>query len=76
MIRLNDLIRVASGEAYQDSREPGLTIGDIVMLNSGGPRMMIVDILDDGRVVAAWRDGDAVVEHSFPRLGVHRVSPL
>jgi len=57
--------------------EPPFAIGNIVMLNSGGPKMMIVENHDADRVTAAWLDETGQpYESSFPRVALHRVSPI
>lgn len=58
-----------------DLREPPLLLGNLVVLRSGGPRMMVVDT-DGETVVTAWRDGEGCCEASFPTLCLHRVSPF
>lgn len=69
----NDLVVVFIPEAYQDPREPPLFTGNYVRLNSGGPRLMVVDTTDDA-VTVAWRDRDgAVHERDFPSVCVHRI---
>jgi uncharacterized protein YodC (DUF2158 family) len=40
-------------------------IGQLVMLNSGGPFMLIVDVLDDGHLVCAWKQGTRTWEATF-----------
>ena len=58
--------------AKNELREPQFRIGDMVRLNSGGPRMMIVDV-NRNSVTAAWRDEDGhALEHSFPVACVRR----
>src|SRR6476620_4328956 len=37
---------LASASGFKDEREPPLRLGDIVQLNSGSPRMMVVDTVD------------------------------
>ncbi|HSC17363.1 MAG TPA: hypothetical protein VLC74_00465 [Rhizomicrobium sp.] len=67
---------IAKPVGLEERREPQLRLGDITQLNSGGPRMMVVDIENDG-IVAAWRDNDgAALEGEFPASCVQRVSPL
>ena len=50
-------------------------IGDIVRLNSGGPRMIVVDI-DGGSIVAAWYGLDFVKEAAFLPACIHHVDTL
>ena len=74
--RTSDLIRVAGAKSYQDAREPQLQLGNLVQLNSGGPRMMVVDSVDDS-ITAAFHDSEGnVQELTLPRSCIHRVSPL
>lgn len=69
----DELKLVFIAESYQDSREPPLFTGNYVRLNSGGPRLMVVDTTDNS-VTVAWRDRDGVVhEHDFPPVCVHRI---
>lgn len=59
--------------AKNQLREPSFRIGDLVRLNSGGPRMMIVDVHANS-VTAAWRDKDGhALERAFPISCVYRV---
>jgi uncharacterized protein YodC (DUF2158 family) len=72
VIRPNDLVLVAATESFQDSREPLLSTGNFVRLNSGSPRLLVVDTSDDA-VIVAWRDSAMLVhEHEFPRACLHR----
>lgn len=74
---VKDLIIVGNAEDFRDSREPPLRIGDVVRLNSGSPRWLLVDMDGGGNVTVSWRDEKGVVhEHTLPELCVHRVSPL
>jgi uncharacterized protein YodC (DUF2158 family) len=64
---------MTQAEFINDDREPPLRIGDIVRLNSGGPRCLVVDF-SDSTVVVAWRDpNQGIVEREFPRDCFHRV---
>jgi uncharacterized protein YodC (DUF2158 family) len=67
-----DLKLVKRAEEFQDPRQPPLTIGNVVMLNSGGPKSMVVDITPD-TVTVAWTNDGEVHEHEFPIQCVHRV---
>lgn len=49
-----------------------LHIGDRVALNSGGPVMLVVDIVPAG-VVASWRDAKRSYESLFSRVCLRRV---
>jgi uncharacterized protein YodC (DUF2158 family) len=76
LFRASDLAKIAAAESFQHPSESLLRIGSIIQLNSGGPKMMVVDY-DGINVLAAWRDSEgAVQEGSFPPACVHRVSPL
>ena len=57
----SDLRRVASAESFQIKGEPPLRIGDLVVLNSGGPVCLVVDV-NDGLVDVEWRRPDGSVE--------------
>jgi uncharacterized protein YodC (DUF2158 family) len=70
--RASNLLLVAPAADFQSESEACLGIGDIVVLNSGSPKMMIVDINPHGTVIAAWRGGEA----SFSSACLHRVSPF
>ena len=73
---ISKLVRIADASTFQHRAEPTLRIGDIVQLNSGGPRMMVVD-LEDVTITAAWPDGHGgSVEETFALGCVHRISPL
>lgn len=50
----NELVKI--GDAYAWPEPP--TIGAAVELNSGGPRMVIVDLDGDDRI-CAWAGGEA-----------------
>jgi uncharacterized protein YodC (DUF2158 family) len=64
---------IARAEDFNDPREPVLRIGDVVMANSGGPPMMVVDF-DDKTVTCAWRmDDGSASEAAWPRPCVHRM---
>jgi uncharacterized protein YodC (DUF2158 family) len=73
VIRTNDLVLVATAESFQDNREPPLSTGNFVRLNSGSPRLLVVDTSDDA-VTVAWRDGAGLIhEQDFPRACLHRL---
>lgn len=66
---------IRSGESFRDSREPPLFTGNFVRLNSGGPKLLVVDDSHAHHVVVAWRDRDGLVhEQDFPRSSVHRIT--
>lgn len=71
------IVLVASRDEFQSPHEPPLALGDIVSVNSGGPKMMVVDLNGDGIAVVSWRDGEGVPQElSIPLACLHRVSPL
>jgi uncharacterized protein YodC (DUF2158 family) len=78
MIPANELAMVAASESFRDPREPPLSTGNYVRLNSGGPRLLVVEAdtdTDTDSVVVAWRDnGGAVHEQEFPRACLHRLA--
>src|ERR1022692_3573271 len=65
--------RLTTAESFRGPCEPKLRIGDVVMINSGGPESIVVD-LEGNRVTVAWRDkcGDVhemtLPEPCFPRV--------
>lgn len=71
-IGIHNLRHIASSAEFQDIREPGFRIGDLVRLNSGGPIMMVVDI-DGSKVTTAWATSGQVAECSWFRPCLHRV---
>ena len=73
----NAITLVAASEDFQRQHKLPLQLGDIVSLNSGGPRMMIVDLDGDGGSAVSWWGADgATQEMSIPLACLHRVSPL
>lgn len=69
----SELKLIASAESFHDVREPPLSTGNFVRLNSGGPLLMVVDVEAD-RITVAWRDAAGQAhECEFPRPCVHRV---
>lgn len=67
---------VQSGDDFQNTAEPDLTIGTIVRLNSGGPAMLVVDFEPDGKYVCGYKDGEKTTEITLPRECIHRVRDL
>jgi len=77
VFRIEDLEVVGSPEDYQDVRDKPLGIGSLVQLNSGGPRLLVVDLDTEGRLTAAWRDASGgEQEISLPAVCFHRISPV
>jgi hypothetical protein len=57
-----------------DEREPPLAVGNYARLNSGSPRLLVVDTAGDDAVTVAWRDdSDEVHERVFPRVCLRRL---
>jgi uncharacterized protein YodC (DUF2158 family) len=54
----NSLISLGTSEDFNDPREPQLTIGNVVMLNSGGPPMLVVDFWEEMRTPGIFQDED------------------
>ncbi len=51
-------------------------VGARVRLNSGGPEMLVVDLLGSMAVVASWRDSNGCVQEGlFPNQCVQGCSP-
>jgi uncharacterized protein YodC (DUF2158 family) len=56
---------------------PALRIGNIVVLNSGGPRMMVVDIGEGSRVTVSWQTpAGETREMEIPTACLYRCSIL
>lgn len=64
------LMVLATSESLQDSREPQLTIGDLVVLNSGGPVSLIVGETED-KFTVAWQY-EQVYEYTAYKACFHR----
>lgn len=63
---------VAPASVFRFEHEPPVGVGSVVRLNSGGPRMLVVDI-DGDSLTTAWRGSDGgITEATLPRLCVHR----
>lgn len=74
---IKDLVTIQPASDFRDSREPSLRVGDVVRLNSGSPKWLLVDLDGLGNVTVAWRDESGVVqEHTLPESCIHRVSVL
>jgi hypothetical protein len=60
-----------------DEQEPPLTVGNYARLNSGGPKLLVVDTdLGErpGTVTVAWRESSyEVYERVFPRNCLRRL---
>jgi hypothetical protein len=68
-----DLILVKSG-ADLKPHEPPLAIGETVTLLDGETDLLVVDLVDDDRVVVAWSDGFGVIrERSIASIILERV---
>ena len=73
----NGIKLVAASEDFYNPHEPAFKLGDIVSLNSGGPRAMIVDLDSVGCVTVSWcNEAGKVMEELFPIPCLYRVSPL
>jgi uncharacterized protein YodC (DUF2158 family) len=47
-------------------------VGDVVQLNSGGPKMTVANVQTDGNVRCAWFSPDGKLENAvFPPDGLH-----
>lgn len=76
MIRVDQLEAVSPAESFRDAREPPLSTGNVVRLNSGSPRLMVVNI-DGSAITVAWLDEDGGVhEREFRRECLHRAAVL
>jgi len=66
------LTLAAAAESFCDIREPPLFVGNWAMLNSGGPRLLVVEASDDS-IVVAWKNNAGVThERKLPRACLHR----
>jgi hypothetical protein len=70
--RLSDLEVVQSAESFRHAGEPPVRFGDIVVLNSGSPAGLVVDLLPEAKVVVAWQINGAIVERRLSTACVHR----
>jgi uncharacterized protein YodC (DUF2158 family) len=67
-----NLIRCA--EDFRGPEEPPMQIGSVVRLNSGGPMMVVVDIIVPGeRLLTAWYYDGEYYEDEFHDATVHRI---
>lgn len=73
--RADDLVVVATAESFRVPGEPELRVGDVVMLNSGGPVGLIVDT-DGSDIVFSWRVGDKTYEMESSAACFHRVRTM
>lgn len=73
--RADDLVVVATAESFRVPGEPELRIGDVVMLNSGGPVGLIVDT-DGSNIVFSWRVDGKTYEMESSAACFHRVREL
>jgi hypothetical protein len=74
VIPANKLKLVAPAASFRDEREPPLIVGDYARLNSGSPKLLVVDTAGDDAVTVAWRDSsDEVRERVFPRICLRRL---
>ena len=55
---------VDASEYFQRQHKLPLQLGNIVSLNSGGPRMMIVDLDGDGGSVVSWWGADGATQEN------------
>ena len=72
--KAKDLVKIDNSHILDmQARDRPLGIGDVVILNSGGPNMMVVDIEDD-RVTTAWTYGAGKVQEAeWPSVCLHRI---
>lgn len=48
------------------TERPDMMTGAIVRLNSGGPKMTVDEVRNDGFVMVAWFAGDDLRQEAFP----------
>lgn len=71
------LKKIADAKSFRHPCEGRLVMGNVVQLNSGGPRMMIVADHHREWITAAWLDDAGKPdEGDFLRSAVHRVGLL
>lgn len=56
-------------------RSPGIEVGSVVRLKSGGPKMTVIGVYPGGSVICVWIDLDtirrtALCEGKFPMEGL------
>ncbi|HEY6120017.1 MAG TPA: DUF2158 domain-containing protein [Pyrinomonadaceae bacterium] len=52
-------------------------IGDVVQLQSGGPKMTVHSLVSDGDVVCQWFEGnEGVHEDNFPKAALKNVEQV
>lgn len=74
IFRASDLVRVDPSESFEHLQVPPLSTGDYARLNSGSPRLLVVDA-DETTLTVAWRDeGGIVCERTLPRPCLYRLS--
>jgi uncharacterized protein YodC (DUF2158 family) len=49
-------------------------IGNVVQLQSGGPKMTVCDLVSDADVVCQWFEGSEVHQESFPKDALKKIS--
>lgn len=77
LFKAKDLRLIASAESFNPPGTLPFRMGDIVVANSGGPNMLVVDDSDTERVTCAWRQPDgSSSEADWPRPCVHRIDPV
>jgi uncharacterized protein YodC (DUF2158 family) len=67
--KVSDLRLVARAPSPDN---PPLCIGDHCKLNSGGPRMLVVDDASGSVVTVSWDQECSIVEQTLPRECVRR----
>lgn len=65
------LVVLATGESFQCAAEPPIGVGSVVRLNSGSPRLLVVDV-DGENVTVAWQTSDGSQEMTSKRVCFHR----
>lgn len=72
-----ELVRHNSASDFKDKREPAISYGDYVVLNSGSTPMLVLDHPRDGRALCGWYNANGeAVEHSINVECISRIDVL
>lgn len=71
-VNASDLVFVGDGQSLRRPSDPPIGIGSMVILNSGGPEMLVVDV-DGDKLTCSWMNGGVAHETVLPEPTVHHV---